>query len=168
MKYTLALLVLAFLCGCSQPTPPSTASPSAAPSATPNSADMTQIQGESLHDFTVVPFGGLSKQLEGLLRDKAAGTGGAFVPLVDASTAGIFLIGRVPGVTPEQLDSRPELQHNLKVSGRLQAFEDAATIQTVEKMMGQKWLQREGKCVLLELSADPWPVAAAPTPKGTP
>ncbi|MBT9586519.1 hypothetical protein IV102_24460 [bacterium] len=168
MKMTFVICVLTILCGCSQPTTPlATSTPVAVAIETPANQDMAALKGSAVKDLTVAPFGGMSKDLDTLLKGKTESSGGAFVPVMDVKKPETFMMVFIGGATAEQLDSRPVQQ--LVVSGTLKPIEDDATVKAVEAKMSGKWLQHEGKHVYLVAEGDPWPAApATPTPRVTP
>ena len=166
MKKTLALCLLTLLCGCSQPAPPA-ASGTPVASASPVTQDFSSIKDKSVKDFSMAPFGGMSKDLSVLIGSKLESGKGAYVPFMEPSSGNKVIIAFIPGADATEVDARTASQ--MKVSGQLKPIEDAALVKSVEGKLGGSLFQQDGKPVYLLLANDPWPPAgAAPTPKGTP
>ena len=166
MNKTLALCFLTLLCGCSQPASPG-ASGTPAAVATPANQDFSALTDKTVKDFPVAPFGGMSKDLAGILGTKLESDKGAFVPMLDTKSGSKFVLAFIPGADPTEVDGRQPSQ--MKVSGQLKPIEDAGLAKTLEGKLGGSLLQLAGKPVYLVVDQDPWPAGGAtPTPKGTP
>ncbi|MBX3171993.1 MAG: hypothetical protein KF760_31590 [Candidatus Eremiobacteraeota bacterium] len=159
MKKTLALCLLTLLCGCSQPAPPAASGTPVA--ATPVTQDFSTLTGKTVKDFTIAPFGGLSKDLSTLVGAKLEAGKGAYVPFIEPSSGNKFVVAFIPGADPAEVDSRAA--GPLKVSGQFKSIEDGALAKSLEGKLGGSLFQQDGKPVYLLLDSDPWPA-----PKGTP
>lgn len=165
MKKTFALCLLTLLCGCSQPAPPAASGTPVA--ATPVTQDFSTLKGKTVKDFTIAPFGGLSKDLSSLVATKLEAGKGAYVPFIEPSSGNKFVLAFIPGADPTEVDARTA--GPMKVSGQFKSIEDAALAKSLEGKLGGSLFQQDGKPVYLVLESDPWPAAGTtPAPKGTP